>query len=408
MVKKIGVYRDPRNRGRPWVCRWYGEYDPGIGKQRRYSKSFKLKVEAEQFVARQTTDFKQGQQRDKPEEISLKDFCKDWLKTRKKELRPETVKLYKNTIQRLLNYFGEHTLLSKITPRAAAKFIGELERLDGKEGELSNWARHRVLRHCKTMFQTAVVWELIPKDSFKNVKPPKLILEPWHYLTPAEYKKLLEAAPSLRWKALYGLAYTVGLRFGELYSLTWDDVDFQVGEIRIRNRPGTATSPPFHIKDYEAREIGIPNHTINILIDLKTYYEATNEETPYVLLNKQKFETVITKWRAYQQQNRDWRNQDIVNNTNRELERHLRHAGIELDEPLSIHILRKSCIQNWANNNPNPKVTQRLAGHADLKTTMKYYVQIGKSERAQAARAIDDLLKETDVKVTYGADFEQS
>ena len=56
----------------------------------------------------------------------------------------------------------------------------------------------------------------------------------------------------------------------------------------------------------------------------------------------------------------------------------------------------------------NPKVTQRLAGHADLKTTMKYYCQVTRDQRFQAAQKIDDLLKETDVQVTYEGDFGQN
>ena len=71
----------------------------------------------------------------------------------------------------------------------------------------------------------------------------------------------------------------------------------------------------------------------------------------------------------------------------------MKHAGIVPDEQFSIHTLRKSCIQNWANNITNPKVTQRLAGHADLKTTMQYYCQVSETERAQAALAIENLLK---------------
>ncbi|MGD8500655.1 MAG: site-specific integrase [Phycisphaerales bacterium] len=352
--------------------------------------------------------FKKAQQRDKPEEVMLKDFCKDWLKTRRRELRPESVKLYKNTIARLLTYFGSQTLLCKITPRSAARFIAEMQRLDGKEGELSDWARPRALRHCRTMFETAVVWEPIPKDPFKNVKAPKPVVSPWHYLTAAEYKRLLEAAPSPRFKALYALAYTGGLRFGELYSLTWNHIDFEAGEVKIENRPATAALPPFQIKDYEARTTPLPRHTIAILEDLKTYSVATDEQTPYVLLEKRHHETVLAKWQKYQSQGRAWRNQDISNSTNRELERHLKHARIEPDEPFSIHTLRKSCIQNWANNVTNPKVTQRLAGHADLKTTMQYYCQVTESEKAQAALAIDNLLKKTDVKVTYGGDREQN
>jgi integrase len=98
----------------------------------------------------------------------------------------------------------------------------------------------------------------------------------------------------------------------------------------------------------------------------------------------------------------------MSNNTNRELKRHLKHAGIFPDEQFSIHTLRKSCIQNWANNITNPKVTQRLAGHSDLKTTMQYYCQVTKTERAQAALAIENLLEKSDVKVTYGDDFEEN
>ena len=48
MITKIGLYRDPRKK-KPWVVRWYGDYDPAAGKRIRYSKSFTLKREAEAF-----------------------------------------------------------------------------------------------------------------------------------------------------------------------------------------------------------------------------------------------------------------------------------------------------------------------------------------------------------------------
>ena len=65
MIVKIGLYHDPRKK-RPWVVRWFGEYDPKTGKEKRYSKSFKLKRDAEAFQAEQSMAFKEGQQRDKP------------------------------------------------------------------------------------------------------------------------------------------------------------------------------------------------------------------------------------------------------------------------------------------------------------------------------------------------------
>jgi len=391
MIRKMGLYRDKRNKRRPWVVRWFGEYDPNSGKQRRYSQSFRLKAEAEAFMAEQTAAFRKGQRRDKPEEIRLEDFCRDWLKVKKTQVRPETVKLYGHTIRRLLSYFGADHLLAMIGPRAAAMFMAELRPMRGET--LSAWTVHRTVRNCKTIFTDAVNWQLIIQNPFKTVKAPKLPPTEWYYLRPDEYKRLLKATPGLRCKTLYALAYTTGLRFGELYFLTWADVDFEKGEIRISNRPGTATMPPFHVKDYEARTIALPKHTQNILEDLKTYNEAT-DQTPCVLLDDRRYKTVLTKYQVYRQQKRPWRNQDMANNTLREFRRHLRHAAIEPDDSLTIHTLRKCCIQNWADTISNPEVVRVLAGHGDLKTTMQYYCQAGREQRQRAAEAVDLLLAE--------------
>ena len=40
------LYHDPRKK-QPWIVRWFGECDPASGKQKRYSKSFRLKRDAE-------------------------------------------------------------------------------------------------------------------------------------------------------------------------------------------------------------------------------------------------------------------------------------------------------------------------------------------------------------------------
>jgi len=218
MITKIGLYKDPRKQ-KQWVVRWYGEYEPATGKQRRYSKSFHLKRDVEEFQNQQIMAFKKGQQRDRPEELSLGDFCKDWLKVKKREVRPDSFDVYEYAVRRLMNHFGPDMLLRNVTPRLASKFVAELRPFKGET--LSGWSRLKTLRNCKTMFQTAVTWELIPENPFKNVKSPKCEARRWHYLKPREYRALLAVARSLQWKATYALAYTAGLRFGELFSLTW-------------------------------------------------------------------------------------------------------------------------------------------------------------------------------------------
>ena len=403
MITKIGLYHNPR-KNKPWVVRWFGEYDPATGKQKRYSKSFKLKRDAEAFQLQKEVEFGQGQRRDKPEEITLKDFCRSYMECL--TVRPETVKLYENTNRRLLDYFGGRTLLLQVTPLTAERFIASLKPLSGK-GELSTSTRHRVLRNCRTMFNKAVAWEILNRNTFANVTAPKVITRGWHYLTPQEYKRLLKVAPSLRWRAFYALCYTAALRLGEVLSVLWTDIDYDKKQVKVQRRPGTATMPPFEIKDKDSRSVDLPQQSINILEDLYTYCQATQTGSPYIVLDKEQYERVKVKWQRYQKERRPWKNQNLLNNVLTNFKRHLKKADIEPEEgrTLSVQTLRKSCIQNWANNINNPEVVRVLAGHSDLKTTMQYYCQIDSDQRAKAAAAIDNLLEQTDARMTPGAHF---
>lgn len=383
MTKKIGLYKDARNKRRQWVCRWFGEPDE-TGKQKRYTKAFKLKVDAEDFKRQKETSFSKGQRRDESKE-TMKPFCDKWLRLNN-SLRPETRKLYNYTIERLLSYFGPECILRRLGADSAELFIAELKPLKGDK--LSDWTKHRTLRHCKTMFDSAVRWGNIPFNPFKHIRGPKLRTTPWHKIKPEEYQKLLDAAPNPRWKAFYALCYTAGLRFSEAVSLRWSDINFLSGEVTLRNRPGTDTEPEFLLKDYEERTIPLPKTTLDML-------EATEAESPYVVLNQALYSNMIIRWPKHRE---SWKWQDVFYNAGREFGRHLRKAEIEPapGETLSIHTLRKSCIQNWANELPMI-VTRELAGHSNIATTQKYYCQVEPYYRDKAAEVIDGLLKGNDV-----------
>jgi len=75
----------------------------------------------------------------------------------------------------------------------------------------------------------------------------------WHRIKVDEFAGLLDAAPDLRWQVFYSLAYTSGARLGELFSLTWGDIDFDKGCVVISDRDATADMPPFQVKDHEAK-----------------------------------------------------------------------------------------------------------------------------------------------------------
>lgn len=406
MITKIGLYQDPRKKKR-WVVRWFGEYDPVTGKQRRYSKSFRLKVEAEEFQASKREELGQGTSRDGTPDVTLSSFCKDWLNTRKAELGASSLELYSQTIRRLLKHFDNDTHLRDITPKEAAVFVSDQRSWAiGHEGkELSDWSREQIKRHCKTILGTAVEWGFLTTNPFTCLRLRKPAPKRWYRMPVKEYHALIGAAPTLREKVAYALLYTTGIRMGEAFSLSWDCVDFENGRLIISNREGTADLPPFKIKDHEARRIPLPEHTVRLLAE---WQNQAPENVPYILLTTERLHRVKARWQKLRKRGKPWRNRYMVNNVLRNFKRHCKRAGIRAVGKLSVHTLRKCAGQNWADYLPM-NVVKELMGHSKVETTLEFYNQVDSDHEAKAARIMQRLLEsgnytkdsdETDAKMT--------
>jgi hypothetical protein len=68
----------------------------------------------------------------------------------------------------------------------------------------------------------------------------------------------------------------------------------------------------------------------------------------------------------------------------------LKRAGIG---KYTLHDLRRSCITNWARKGLPIHVTQQLAGHADIKTTQKFYLSVQDDDLRAARRAQQQIIK---------------
>jgi len=403
MTKKVGLYRCENG----WKVRWFGEYSPDTGKQKRYSRKFTLKKDALRFQKAKENEMEQGAPRDLST-ATLRDYAEQWLKTKTNidNLRPATVQLYQQTLDRLYNQFGADRLMRTIDRKAAKTFLADLQPIVSGKDKLSNWSKHRVLRHCKTLFSEAVRDSVISGNPFKGIKGWKCTPSDWYYLKADEYMAILDVTPSLREKVLYALAYTAGLREGEALALCWTEVDFDKGQIRVVNREATEKLPPFEIKDSDVRTVPVPKHTLDLLSQLQA--EAP-EKVPYVLANKARYEIIVAKWEKCRTMGRPWLNSYMANNVTRNFHRRVRQAGINTDgKELTVHTLRKCCCQTWQNTLPI-NVVKYLSGHSDIKTTERFYSTVDDRHLEQAAKAFDEQFEAdagmTDPKLTFSGNL---
>jgi len=160
--------------------------------------------------------------------------------------------------------------------------------------------------------------------------------------------------------------------------------------------------PPFHVKDHEARSIPLNAHTIDLLTQLQA---KAPEGVPCILLDRERYERVRRKWQQLRKEGKPWRTRFMANNILRDFKSHCKRAGIKPTGKLTIHTLRKSAGQNWADYMPM-NVVKELMGHSKAETTLEYYNQVDRDHEKKAARVIQKLLesagetKKTDARMT--------
>ncbi len=180
-------------------------------------------------------------------------------------------------------------------------------------------------------------------------------------LSPEEVSRFLEAAPGLKYKAAFSVAYGAGLRAAEVISLKPTDIDSKRMVIRVEQGKG------------EGRK------------------------DRYVMLSPQLLELLRDWWHVGQPQG--WLFPGRVLGaplTTRQLNRACHAAAqiAELEKPVSLHTLRHSFATHLLEQNIDIRVIQVLLGHAKLDTTA-LYTQVATKTIRQVMSPLDQLIRKS-------------
>ena len=396
---KISLSKDSRKgRKKPWLVRWYGRYDPQLDKQRHYCKSFVLKKEAERFIEQLQADLNSGMPRDQ-KNITLEELKDKFLRTKGNKLTSGTITLYKESLNRLTDYFGSATSAKRITQEQAEEFLAQIDYVHpyftDTAKEISSSLRNRVLRNCKTLFNKAYEWHYVRTNPFANISQMDAGEQPWHYFSPEQFNSILDRTENIRNKGLYAVMYGCGLRFGEAINLldNGTDIDFENSRINIVNKNGSQDLPSFRIKDKAVRSVPMPNWISRILIGVQVHAQ---ENCPFIFLSKKRYEAVRKKWHRYRSGNRisEWKNKDMANNVLRDFKVRIRQAGITVTDKVTVHCLRKSWATNLANAGVPPHTLMKMGGWSDIETVLKYYIRTSDENEKKAVEILDKMMED--------------
>ena len=358
------------------------------------------KKDAEIELAKFVTEVQNGLVID-GKSLKFSEFVDVWKRDYgSKELAPTTYKRYCRMLEtRILPYFG-HFYINKIRPTDIMKFYDLLEKdtqLVRKKGNNGSKTKkplsgktilehHRLLR---AMLHRAVYWQLIVSNPAERVQPPRAKKPKRRCYDDEQAKILLENLEKLtiedtKYKVAIILTIFTGVRLGELMGLEWQDVDFRNGIISINRSSqylsdmGVFTKVPK--TESSIREIAIPEFIISLLEEYKLWYEEqkslygelwTNSDRLFVQADgKPMHPSSISKW-------------------------FVKYVGTIGLPVINFHGLRHTNASLLVAQNVDIAVVSARLGHAQISTTLDFYVHPLLSHNRKAGYALENLLLPT-------------
>ncbi len=225
-------------------------------------------------------------------------------------------------------------------------------------------------------------WRLISYNVCGAVNPPKCIGKEMSVLTLEQVEQLLDSAKGDRFEALYALAVTTGMRRGELLGLKWEDVDLNVGTVRVKRsliliRGGLVFVPPKSAKS--RRSITLTSGVVESLEKHKAYQDEER-------LGKR------------------WRKNSLVFPTTvgtpiyphhfvrRYFKKLLKKANLP---DIRFHDLRHTCATLLLTKSVHPKIVQEILGHSTISITLDTYSHVLPNMQEKAVAAMEDIFEES-------------
>ncbi|MGG1685565.1 tyrosine-type recombinase/integrase [Pseudalkalibacillus sp. NRS-1564] len=364
----------------------------GNGKRIQHRKTIKAKSkrEAEKELAKFITEIEAGTFIESPKK-TFKEFAEFWLDSfARKNLKQSTVYGYEQMlINRIFPTIG-HIPIEKLKPLHLQQFYSNLQdngiRMDGKPGGLSNQTIKHHHNCISAILQDALEWDVLAQNVAHKVTPPKVAQKEADFYTEEEAIEILNALAKedFKYATLYTLAFTTGLRKGELLGLEWSHIDFIAKELHIKQtslynpKAGIYTDIPK--SRTSIRSLSISDSELLLLRKLKISQDKQKELQQELWIEHNR---LFTQWNGKPMH---------PSTVNSEFKKFLRKNQFPVK---SFHTTRHTNITLLLANNVDIKTVIHRAGHADGIMTINKYGHALKSKDRDAAIKLENIfLKE--------------
>jgi integrase len=385
---KDGKDKPPRQ---VWMLRWYGSdgkrYGETIGDCRKVSKR---EAGGRRREKQSKLDCHQ-ESPDKPKRMTLAEFLRRDREAVNIDVKPRTIEEMNGAAKHATAALGSDFDIRAVDHVAVGRVKKHLA-----ERDLAPATIVKVMTHLQGAFSRGVPNGSVTANPFlprskrrpHGVRLPRVPRGAVRVYKPHEVEAILAVAPSDWWRAFIRLAYTSGLRAGELFNLLWTDVDLDEGTVSVRAKKvgafevGGERLPilAWTSKTYENRTVPIPMETVEAL---RAFRGLKLHRSAYVFLSLDRLAQIREHMAA--NVGKLPPSYKLVNNLKRRWDRIQAAAAARLskgmEEPYewesrTIHDLRRTYGTMLARHVPLHELKQ-LMGHSSIRTTERFYLAVG-------------------------------
>ncbi len=345
---------------------------------KRTTRSFATKREAEAWLREMSNQEEAGLTTENYD-YRVADFVQDWLKRKKPQIRPSTFADYQSYCKKFIIPVLGKLKIRDVKLQTVNKFYAGMTE-QGRPVYVVRYT-HRILH---AMFEDAIRLGYIPQNPahYADIPVPEEDGARMTIFSRSEHQKFMEACADALHGNLYKLAIKTGMRQGELLGLTWKNVDFERGEIRITQQiPRHAENSksfcfaPLKTK-HSRRTIQIGSDLVELL---KAHYQARQ-------LHKQLMGS-------------RWKENDLVfsssigtplerRNMMRDFDAMLNRAGLQ---KIRFHDLRHNAASMMLAGNISIVSVSRYLGHSSPQVTLEVYAHLVPGGFGEIVATMDTL-----------------